>query len=137
MNGNTDIVIFFKNLKDSDWDIAVTNKWRVKDILSHLVGWEREVCRGLADVFKNGDNPWFMKIGDYAEFNEKIYQEFKDYSFENLLLELEKWQDEFDKIIKKIGEDKIRKQPDTDWVFDEGGDSHFEHHINQIKKVLG
>ncbi|NQS90058.1 ClbS/DfsB family four-helix bundle protein [Patescibacteria group bacterium] len=130
------ILTFFKNLKESDWDMLVTKKWRVKDVLSHLVGWEREVAQELVKVFATGNGPWFMLTDNYAEFNQKIYQEFKNYSPETLLSELEKWQDELEKSIQEIGEDKIRRQPHTDWVFDEGDEPHFEHHIKQIKVVL-
>ncbi|MFA4941290.1 MAG: hypothetical protein WC582_01670 [Patescibacteria group bacterium] len=130
-----DIVSFFKNLKDSDWDIFATKKWRIKDELSHLVGWERECAQELVKVFKTGNEPWFTLTDDYTKFNEKIYQEFKNYSPTVLLSELEKWEKKLEKNIQKIGEDKIRER-NWDWVFDEGENSHFGHHIEQIKEAL-
>ncbi|MFH0712794.1 MAG: ClbS/DfsB family four-helix bundle protein [Candidatus Jorgensenbacteria bacterium] len=137
MGNSVGVITFFKNLKESDWKIPVTKKWRVKDVLSHLIGWERECARELEKVFETGNEPWFMLTDDYDEFNERIYREFKNYSSEALISELEKWQEILESNIQKIGEDKIRQRPHMDWVFDEGGKPHFEHHLNQIKKVLG
>lgn len=136
MGNNMDIIAFFRNIKESDWDVPVTKKWRVKDVLSHLVGWEREVARELPKVFETGDEPWFMLTDDYAEFNEKIYREFKNYSPGTLLSELEKWQNGLENSIQEIGEDKIRQRPHMDWVFDEGDEPHFEHHVKQVIEAL-
>ncbi len=136
MGNNMDIITFFRNLNESDWDVLVTKKWRVKDVLSHLLGWEREIVQELVKVFEIGSEPWFMLTDDYNEFNEKIYQEFKNYSPDVLLSELEKWQNELEKSIQAIGEDKIKQRPHMDWVFDEGDEPHFEHHIKQINEAL-
>ncbi|OGG39051.1 hypothetical protein A2116_02115 [Candidatus Jorgensenbacteria bacterium GWA1_49_17] len=134
---NMNVATFFGNLKDSDWDVPVTKKWRVKDVLSHLIGWERECARELLKVFETGNEPWFMLADNYDDFNEKIRQEFKDYSPEALISEFEKWRNTLEKNIRMIGEDRVRQRPHMDWVFDEGGEPHFEHHLNQIKKALG
>ncbi len=133
-----DIINFFKSLKPEDWSKKVTEKWTVKDVLSHLVGWNREVVIELRNTFEKETEPWFMKVDDYTEFNEKIYNEFKDKSPGELLSEFEKWEKAWGNEIKNIGENKIRQRKNTNWVFDEdeGGEPHFEHHINQIKKAL-
>ncbi len=131
-----DVVTFFRNLKESDWDVPVTKKWRVKDVLSHLIGWGRECARELVKVFETGNEPWFMLADNYEDFNEKTRQEFKDYSPEALISEFEKWQDMLERNIRIIGESKIRQRPHMDWVFDEGGEPHFKHHLEQIKEAL-
>lgn len=131
-----DTMAFFKNLKESDWDIPVTKKWRVKDVASHLIGWERECAKELVKVFETGNEPWFVLNDNYDEFNERTCREFKDYSPKALISELEKWHGILDDEIKKIGEDKIKQRPNMDWVFDEGDESHFEHHIKQIKNAI-
>ena len=133
-----DVITFFKSLKLEDWNKRVTQKWTVKDVLSHLVGWSREVVIELRNTLGKEIEPWFMKTDDYTEFNEKIYNEFKNKLPEELLTEFTKWEKDWENEIKNIGEDKIRQRKNTDWVFDdgEGGESHFEHHINQVKKAL-
>lgn len=131
-----DTITFFRSLKPDDWSQKVTEKWTVKDVLSHLVGWEREVAIELKNIFENGEEPWFIKTDDYSEFNEKIYKEFQNNSPKELLIALEKWQRTTEKEIQDIGEAKIRQHKDVSWVFDEGDEPHIEHHINQIKKAL-
>ena len=133
-----DVVKFFKSLKPEDWSRKVTEKWTVKDVLSHLVGWHREVVIELRNTFEKEIEHWFMKTDDYTEFNDKIYNEFKDRLPEELLIEFEKWEKSWGNEVKNIGEDKIKQRKHTSWVFDEdeGDEPHFEHHINQIKKAL-
>lgn len=135
-NRGIDVVSFFNGLKESDWDVFATKKWRVKDLLSHLVGWEREVDRELVKVFETGNEPWFMSVENYDDFNERVYQEFKQYSPKLLISELEMWRDALGKEIRRIGEDKIRQRPRMSWVFDEGGEPHFEHHMRQVDEAL-
>jgi len=133
-----DIIKFFKSLTLEDWSKKVTDKWTVKDVLSHLVGWDREVVIELKNTFGKEKEPWFMATDDYTEFNDKIYDEFKNSSPEELLIEFEKWEKAWEQEIKNIGENKIRQKEHMGWVFDEdvGDEPHFEHHVNQVKKVL-
>lgn len=127
---------FFKSLKEGDWDKKISEKRTVKDVLGHLVGWEREVANELNSVFEKGNEPWFMLTDKYDEFNEKIYREFKNYSPKDLIKELEKWEGVLNEEIIKFGEEKIRQKGNLEWVFDEGKEPHFEHHIRQIEKAL-
>lgn len=131
-----DTINFFKNIKDLDWNIFVNKKWKVKDVLAHLVGWEREVTKELLNVFEKERKAWFVLTDDYSKFNNEIYKEFKNYSPKNLLTEYIKWEDILSKNIKKMGEEKIRKRKDMTWVFDEGENSHFEYHIKQVKDAF-
>lgn len=129
------LINFFTNLKDSDWDILVTSKWRVKDVLAHLVGWEQECVKELPKAFK-GNCPWFMTTENFDNFNNEIYQAFVNYPKNKLIDEFIKVAKKLDEIIKEIGEENIRKREDLHWVFDEGGSSHFEHHLKQIQTAL-
>jgi hypothetical protein len=131
-----DIVAFCKNLKPQDWNVQVTKNWTVKDIVSHLVGWEKEVARELPRVWESGQQPWFMSTENYEGFNGETYEYYKDYSPEELISEFQKWENYLDVSIKNIGEENLRKHPHMDWVFDEGDEPHFEHHIDQIRKAL-
>jgi len=131
-----DALEYFKNLKPEDWDKPVTEKWRVKDVLSHLVGWEREVAVELPKYFETKVNPWFMETDDYSDFNRRIQGEFSGHSPEALLAELAKWGKVRDTEIERLGEANIRKMPHMDWIFDEGAEPHFDHHIAQVRSAL-
>ncbi len=131
-----DIISFCENLNPEDWDRQVTEKWRVKDVASHLVGWEREVAREFKRTWDAKIEPWFMKTDSYDDFNAKICEEFRNYSPQDVMSELKKWEGVVKKEVEKIGEDKIRERPNMDWLFDEGDEPHFEHHIKQIQEAL-
>lgn len=132
-----DIVSFCGKLNPEDWSKPATKKWRVKDVVSHLVGWEREVAQEFKRTWGSKNEPWFMKVENYDDFNEKIFNEFKDCSPTELLAELKKWQGVVSKEIADAGETNIRQHPHMDWLFDEGGEPHFEHHLKQIQLALG
>jgi len=131
-----DVISFFRNLKSEDWEKPVTKLWRVKDVLAHLVGWEREIVQELPRTWENSENPWFVDTDNYDNFNAKIYEEYKDFSPPQLLAELKEWQDALSEEIEKIGEDDIRQSNYSEWVFNEGREPHFEHHINQVRQAL-
>ncbi|MDP3974823.1 MAG: maleylpyruvate isomerase N-terminal domain-containing protein [Candidatus Jorgensenbacteria bacterium] len=131
-----DTVLFFKSLKPEDWAKKATSRWSVKDVLAHLVGWEKEVAEELKRTWGSSDEAWFMKTDAYDEFNEKVREFYHSYSPEQLIAELEKWQKALEGEIERIGELNIKSQPRMGWVFDEGGEPHFEHHINQVQNVL-
>ncbi len=131
-----DTISFFKNLKPEDWEKPVTKLWKVKDVLAHLVGWEREAAQELPKAWENSEDPWFMDTDNFNNFNAEIYEEYKDFSPAQLLAELKEWQNALDEEIERIGEDDIRNSNYSEWVFDEGREPHFEHHINQVRQAL-
>jgi len=131
-----DTISFFKSLKPGDWEKPVTRLWKVKDVLSHLVGWEREIAQELPKAWENSEDPWFMDTDNFNDFNAEIYEEYKNFSPAQLLAELKEWQDALSEEIERIGEDEIRNSNYSEWVFDEGREPHFEHHINQVRQAL-
>jgi hypothetical protein len=131
-----DIIEFCRKLSPEDWYKPVTLKWRVKDVISHLVGWERECVQELRKGWATHTEPWFMETEHYDQFNARIYNEFKDYSPDDIITELTRWKEALSAEIEKIGEKNIRKSTYAGWVFDEGDEPHFEHHMKQIQKTL-
>lgn len=135
---NNSLLKLLENLTDKEWNLKVNPDWTVKDVISHLVGWEKEAVKELGQTWKTKKEPWFLKTSDFKEFNKRSVETYKNYSSKELLNEWKKYQKLLDKKIKEIGEDKLRAQPYLfSWVFDEGEDNHYLVHYNQIKKVLG
>ncbi|MCX6741028.1 MAG: hypothetical protein NTY61_01375 [Candidatus Parcubacteria bacterium] len=136
-----DIILFCKNLKPEDWEKHMATEWpikmvKVKDVVAHLVGWSKEVAQELPKIWGNKKEPWFMLTDNYGDFNHKTYQEYKNFTPEEILSELRKWQSVLAGEIEKIGEKNIRQRPHMTWVFDEGEEPHGEYHLNQIQKVI-
>ncbi len=136
-----DFIEFLRKIEPEMWGVRATSKWTVKDVVAHMVGWEKESVKTLREFKENGtDNPWFMKKdADYTEFNDGAVLFYSEYSPEQLLAEWEKLQNELEMLIKNIGEDILRARPDMEWVFDEskdGHEGHYEHHLKQIKEAI-
>lgn len=132
-----EFIDFLKTLTPADWETKVTDKWTVKDIVAHMVGWEREGAKTFLEAWQKGEKPWFMTEKSFDDFNNRIIEEYIKYSPEELMNEWKKWQDDLDRQVKEIGEDKVNERyREFDWVFDSGDDNHYEHHLKQIKAGL-
>lgn len=132
-----DFIEYIKTLKPEDWEKQVTDKWTVRDVVAHMVGWEKGDPDAIAKAWETKQSPWWMTTDDYDQFNQENVEYYQDYTPDELIAEWEKWARHIDDEVNKIGEDKLRARPDLfGWVFDEGEDSHYNHHYRQIKKAL-
>lgn len=134
-----EFLTFLENLNPQDWNQKVTDKWTIRDMIIHLIGWEKEATKELPISYATHKEPWFMNNNndDYAEFNAKNVQEYKDYSSKQLIEEWKKWQKALTDEINKIGIDKLKVGYDFfEWVFDEGESNHYLEHFKQIKEAL-
>ncbi len=131
-----DFLTYLKALPSDAWQDNVNEVWTVKDVVAHLVGWERECANVLQKVWDSKKEPWFLVTDEYDDFNARNVEEYKDCTPEQLLVEWEKWQNTLNEKIKEIGEENLRANPKLfAWVFDEGDDSHYEQHFQQIQKA--
>ena len=127
---------YCRNLKLENWNKQVSEKWTVKDVIAHLVGWEKEVTNTLEESRKTGEPAWFMKQENWDEFNKQSIEFYKDYSPTELLDEWEMWQKKLEAKIKEQGEKELRDDKDMEYLFDEGEDNHYEHHWKQIREAV-
>jgi len=145
MSPEMGFISYLKTLKPKDWNVKVTDKWTVKDVVAHMVGWERGDVEEIKRIWETKTPPWWKNDPNYDEFNYKWVGFYKDYTPEQLIAEWEMWQRKVTKEVGKIGYSNIKSRPDLfDWLIEdknnnytlnEGG-SHYEHHYNQIKKAL-
>ncbi len=127
---------FLKTLRLEDWNKKVTDEWTVRDVVAHMVGWEKESANVIKSIWDNKEKPWFIETENYGGFNKKSVDYYKSYKSEELIKEWEKWQEKVDKEIDQIGEDKLKDCPDLfSWLFEEGEGSHYSKHYKQIKEV--
>lgn len=132
-----DFIAYLETLKPEDWNKKVTDRWTVKDVVAHMVGWEKrdaEVIKIFWETKKR--SPWMSTREEWDEFNRKEVERYRDYDPRRLLSEWRFWQRKVAEEINAIGYDDIKKHPDLfDWILkDEGyytlneGGSHYEHH---------
>lgn len=128
---------YLETLDNNQWNLKVTNEWTVKDVVSHLIGWNIEASKELPKVWELNTTPWFLNTDSYDDFNRKYVELHKQDPPERVLHEFIESEQKFNQSIQKIGENKLRGKIDKYyWVFDEGEDSHYMEHLRQIKAVV-
>lgn len=134
---NRDFLKLLSELEDKNWNIKVNNNWTVKEVVAHLIGWEKESAKLLPKVWKTHKKPWFLETSDYSNFNKKSVTKYKNFSPKQLIEEWKFWQNKLEEEIKKIGTVKLKSESKLfSWVFDESENNHYLRHLNQIKKAL-
>jgi len=142
---DVDFIAYLKTLKPADWDKMATAKWTVKDVVAHMVGWEKRDAEVLKIFWETKQrSPWMSTKEEWDEFNRKEVERYKNYAPRQLIEEWEMWQGKVAEEIEKIGYQNIKSRPDLfDWLIeDEGhytlgtGGSHYEHHYRQVKAAV-
>lgn len=123
-----------------------TPQWTVKDVVAHMVAWEKRDAEIIPFFWKTKKRePWMSVRVEWDEFNRKEVERYKNYTPKQLLDEWRMWQGKVRDEIAAIGADNIKAHPELfDWMItdaghytlNEGG-SHYEHHYEQINKALG
>lgn len=132
-----DFTLEFKNLKPSDWKKKVDSNWTVKDVVAHLVGWERESALQLPKIWITKRKPWFLETKNYDAFNNRSIEQFGRLSTTELLHEWKYWSEKFLHELNQIKDEQIEEYPALyDWAIEIGEDSHYFHHLKQIKRIL-
>jgi len=134
----SDFVSYLKTLKSEDWNKMATDKWTIKDVVAHMVGWEAQDPQSLREAWENKEPPWWMKTKKYDEFNQKAVEHYKNYTPEELIAEWETCQQKFQDEMDRIGEDNLKAYPDLFGYFTDGRNGkHYQHHLQQIKDAVG
>lgn len=143
-----DFIAYLNTLKPEDWKKMATPKWTVKDVVAHMVSWEKESCEAVVKAWETKQRPWFMETENYEDFNVQQVEYYAHYTPNQLLQEWKMWQKKIWEEIEQIGYDNVKAHPELfDWLMDgqtkteesytlnEGGD-HYRHHYEQIKKAV-
>jgi hypothetical protein len=129
-----DFISYYKTLRPEDWNIQVTKMWTVKDVVAHMVGWEKIDPQVIRETWRTRERPWFYNTNDSNEFNRKNVESYRGYSPRRLIAEWEQWQRKVQAEIDRIGENNLRSLPELfHWLFDR---KHYSHHFVQIKSVM-
>ena len=134
---------YLKTLKPEDWNKKANSAWTVKDVVAHMVGWEKGDVETIKTCWKTKTAPWWKDVNDFDDFNAKSVKYYKNYTPKQLTKEWTLWQKKVQKEIDRIGKKNLKAYPELfDWLF-EGGDersdlkiSHYRLHYNQIKKAV-
>lgn len=134
-----DFISYLRTLEPDDWDKQVTNRWTVKDVVAHMIGWEKIDPHVIRETWRTKKRPWFYETDDFDDFNKKSVAEYRGYSPGQLMAEWEKSKKSVQAEIDRIGEKKLRAMPSLfGWLFEREGTErgHYNHHFQQIKKAV-
>ena len=136
-----DFAAFLKTVQPEDWEKMATEKWTVKHVVAHLVGWAAGDPKAIRDAWETKTPPWWMRHNEDDAFNERNVSLFHDWSPDELIAKWEKCQQAIRDEIEIIGEQNIQKHPELfRWLLDAekvGGDNqHVLHHRKQIEKAI-
>ena len=132
-----EFIAYLKTLKSEDWGKMATDKWAVKDVVAHMVGWERQDPKTLRESWEKKEVPWWIKERNFDEFNQRSVEDFKDHTPEKLIAEWGMWQKKVQEEIDRIGYDNLCLYPDVfDYFISGRVGKHYQHHLNQIKRAI-
>ncbi|HUY69876.1 MAG TPA: maleylpyruvate isomerase N-terminal domain-containing protein [Candidatus Tyrphobacter sp.] len=140
-------ISYLKTLRPDDWDVKVTSKWTVKDVVAHMVGWEKRSAEVIKITWETKRLPrWMTSSEEYDDFNRKNIEYYRNRTPADLISEWESWQEKIQEEIDRIGEDNLKSRSDLfGWFFgkekgnrpeDYTNKNHYEHHYRQIRKAL-
>lgn len=67
-----DFIAFLKTLKPENWGKMATSKWTVKDVVAHMVGWERGDVEAIKTSWETKEQPWWKsKVYEDAPRHQK------------------------------------------------------------------
>jgi hypothetical protein len=133
---------FLKTLKPEDWKVKINSQWTVKDIVAHMVGWEKGDVKIIPECWKNNTKPWFLETEEFDDFNRESIKYYNSYTPKKLIAEWEKWQKKVKAEIDRIGKKDLQSRREFRWLFEDEDKkprkhlSHYEHHYKQIKFAL-
>ncbi len=136
-------IAYLKKLKPEDWRVKISTTWTVKDVVAHMVGWEKGDGEVIKKSWETKKPPWFYLTDDFDEFNKKSVEYYRRYTPAQLIVEWEMWREKVHDEITAIGRAKLQSRPELfRWLFeDENSEhrespTHYEHHYQQIKDAL-
>ena len=116
------------NLRDQ---IITEGSWSVKDVLSHIVGWEVEVVNQFKDFLTNPDVDDNYNIDS---FNKSAVESRKHLSWDQIVTELKTAQSELSGFLANLTQKEIDEEKRfVEWV--NVLINHYVHHTKQLKQL--
>jgi len=123
-------VIDSVNTKLRDQKIT-EGSWSVKEILSHIVGWEVEVVKQFKTFLTNPD---VDDNYDIDLFNKSAVESRKHLSWDQIIAELKTAQAELSAFLSNLTQKEIDKEKRfVEWV--DVLINHYVHHTKQLKQL--
>ena len=96
----------------------VVDEWTVKDLIGHMISWNREFRLNIADILQGKHPGYDHKIpdtNDFAESNQAWIESKKDWTFEKMLDDLEQDFNDAVDLILNLTPKELRLRGVTPW----------------------
>ena len=135
---------FVNQIKEANWDLALgEGKWTIHDVVSHIMFWDLYFFKEAVQRIVNGQTLTLKHI-DFDLFNKDAMKKGKNLSKEELVSRTIAIRDQLLEYIRSMNEEQWTAQ----YVDADGNPFevrqylkdfiwHDEHHMNQLKGVLG
>ncbi|KYK34738.1 MAG: hypothetical protein AYK19_02375 [Theionarchaea archaeon DG-70-1] len=94
-------------------DLRITKKWSLKDVLSHIIGWDYHTVRAIEECLK-GKRPFYFDL-NWDVLNEEEVQKRRKLSFNDVLKELEQSHEVLLDLVSNLPEDRLTEYHGHRW----------------------
>lgn len=133
-----EIIPYLKTLPNDSWDLPITSKWNLKDVIAHMIGWTELDVVSLERIWETGVLPWREKGFDVDKYNAQSVEKYLKTKPDELLNIWSHLLDKRDECVENVGKENIKKDKELFYyLFENGNSNHTSHHYQQIKKAIG
>jgi hypothetical protein len=104
---------------------SLPNGWSVKDVLAHLAAWEWR-CASLLEASHDTDGP-LQADPDVAALNQEIYEERKEWSWEEVEYDFRNAHQTLVKAIHRLPADRLKSKAIRETIAGETWEHYAEH----------
>lgn len=94
-------------------DYKVTDKWSVKDVLSHVIGWDFHTMRAIEECLK-GKRPFYFDE-DWNTLNDEEVQKRRNLSLNDVITELKQSSRIFQDFVSTLPEERLTEYHGHKW----------------------
>jgi hypothetical protein len=121
-------------LNEEHLNEAWLGTWSVKDIVAHIVGWQRELAPALERIAR-GERPVAEGVSydDVDAWNARFAAAYRDATASDVLLELDRSHEAFMQAAAGVPEERFAPGKTAYRIVDENTGHHYQEHAEEIR----
>jgi len=121
-------------LNEADLTQVWLGQWSIKEIVSHMVGWQRELIPALERIARGErPNPAGVSYDDVEAWNARFAGALGDRQVEDVLLEFDKSHEAFLRAAAGVAEERFQPGKTAYTLVDLNSAHHYREHGDQIR----
>jgi hypothetical protein len=124
-----------KGLERDKLDVVFYDQWSVKDIVAHMLGWEREMTEALRRIARGErPTPEGVDYGNGNEWNAKFSARLKQQLPTTVLAEWGQVHAVFVKALKAVPDDRFGEGKSVNRIAEGTASGHYREHAPPIQE---